>query len=102
MRKCFNSKHIQFIRIYFPSHKYIKVLLATEKLVEDVFDVRAFFSGFGFDPALMMPLKTARTVFCFEFDPVLLTTHDKDALEHFLIDTEWKVEMFMSYNLRSP
>ena len=92
LEKCFNSKHIQFIRIYFPSHKYIKVLLSTEKLVDDIFNVKLFFADNGFDPVLTMPLKTARTVFCFGFDPALLTTHDKDALKQLLIEAEWKVE----------
>ena len=92
LEKCFNSKRIPFIRIYFPSHKYIKVLLASEKLVENVFNEQALFSDHGFDPALTMPLKTARTVFCFGFDSVLLTTHDKDELMQLLIDAEWKVE----------
>ena len=92
LEKCFNSKHIQFIRIYFPSHKYVKILLATEKLVEDVFKARTFFNDKGFDPALTMSLKIARTVFCYGFDPALLTTHDKDALEQLLIDANWQVE----------
>ena len=92
LEKCFNSKHIQFIRIYFPSHKYVKILLATEKLVEDVFKARTFFNDKGFDPALTMPLKIARTVFCYGFDPALLTTHDKDAFKQLVIDANWQVE----------
>ena len=43
LEKCFNAKGIQLNRVYFPSHKYIKVLLASEKLVDDVFKHELFF-----------------------------------------------------------
>ena len=91
LEKCFTSKGIQVLRIYPCSYKYIKVLLATEKLVDDVFNAESFFCDNGFKPALTMPLKTARTVFCFGFDPALLGTHDNDSLKQLLIDASWKV-----------
>ena len=37
LEKCFTEKGLTFSRIYVPSHKFIKVLLASEDLVERVF-----------------------------------------------------------------
>ena len=81
LEKCFTSKKIHVQRIYFPSHKYIKVLLSSEKLVEEIFNVQSFFRDNGFDPTLTMQLKTARTVFCFGFNSDLHRTHDTDKLK---------------------
>ena len=69
LEKCFTTKGIAFLRIYVPSHKYIKVLLASEKLIDDKFNVRNYFSDNRFKPTLTMQLKTARTVFLFWVRP---------------------------------
>ena len=91
LEKCFTAKSIQITRVYFPSHKYIKVLLPSEKLVDDIFKHELFFTNIGFEPTLTMALKTARTVFCYGFDSVLLSTHDCEAIKQHLIDAEWMV-----------
>ena len=102
LEKCFTTKRIQFLRIYFPSHKYIKVLLSSEKLVKEIFNVQSFFHDSGFDPSLTMQLKTARTVFCFGFDTDLLRTHESEALKQLLIDAEWEVEtVYILQSMRS-
>ena len=38
-----------------------------------------------------MSLKTARTVFCYGFDPALLSTHDGDSIKQDLIANDWMV-----------
>ena len=91
LEKCFSTKGIQTLKVYAPSHKYIKVLLQSEKLVDDIFKHNLFFSNKGFQPALTMALKTARTIFCYGFDPNLLATHDAEAIKQHLIDADWKV-----------
>ena len=91
LEKCFSTKGIQVARVYFPSHKYVKVLLSSEKLVDDVFKHEIFFVSSGFQPSLTMALKTARTVFCYGFDPVLLSTYDNEAIKQNLIAEDWMV-----------
>ena len=91
LEKCLSAKGIQILRVYLPSHKYIKVLLSSEKLVDDIFKHESFFANSGFQPALTIALKTARTVFCYGFDSELLRTYDSDSIKQSLIDASWKV-----------
>ena len=43
LEKCLSTKGIQTLKVYPPSHKYIKVLLQSEKLVDDIFKHKFFF-----------------------------------------------------------
>ena len=91
LEKCFTEKGLTFSRIYVPSHKFIKVLLASEDLVERVFSNCEHFKSKGFDPCLTMQLRTARTVFCYGFDTSLLDACDSETIKTELIQANWGV-----------
>ena len=91
LERCFTEKGLMFSRIYSPSHKYIKVLLSSENVVEKVFEHREHFNSNGFQPNLSMQLRTARTVFCSGFDSSLLGACDAETIKQSLTDAEWEV-----------
>ena len=75
LEKCFTEKGLQFSRAYDPSHKYIKVLLSSEKVVDDIFIHKEYFTSKGFQPNLSMQLRSARTVFCYYTASITSRTH---------------------------
>ena len=91
LEKCFTEKGIVSSRIYTPSHKYIKVLLASEKVVENIFNHSDHFINKGFQPNLTIQLRTARTVFCYGFDATLLGACDSETIKQSLVDASWEV-----------
>ena len=91
LEKCFTEKGISYSRIYAPSFKYIKVMLASESIVEKVFSNCEHFTDKGFEPNLTMQLRTARTVFCYGFDTSLLEVCDCEAIKTELTQASWDV-----------
>ena len=67
------------------------MLLASESVVEKVFSNSENFSNKGFEPNLTMQLRTARTVFCYGFDPSLLDVCDAETIKNELTQANWGV-----------
>ena len=91
LERCFTEKGIMCSRVYSPSHKYVKVLLSSESVVDKVFDNKEHFNNNGFQPNLSMQLRTARTIFCYGFDTSLLGACDAETIKQALTDASWEV-----------
>ena len=89
-----NQHNIHTIRVYDPSRDSIKVLIPTEKDVNQVLLKIADFKEAGFEPRISMKLKAARTVYCHGFDPVLLGTYQPEQIAETLknLPEKWKVK----------
>ena len=86
-----NDLKIECTRYYTPSRDSLKVLFHSEKELNKVLKKKNNFIAAGFEPRLTMPLKAARTVFCYGFDPALLATYSASDIKEQLRQAEWDV-----------
>ena len=101
LEKCFTEKRLQFSKAYNPSHKYIKVLLSSEKVVDKIFSHNDYFISKAFQPNLPIQVRSSRTVFCYGFDTDLLRVCDAETIKQNLTDSDPSWEVSNVYVLQS-
>ena len=62
---------------YPPVWNSIKVIFPTDSEIDRVMENEEAFKSENFEPKMSLALKSCRTVFCTNFDPVLLQTYNK-------------------------
>ena len=70
-----NDLSIEISNIYNPSYNRIKVLFPNETQVNKTLNKYTELKNVGYEPRIPIPLKAARTVYCYGFDPTLLVTN---------------------------
>ena len=86
------DKGITTSHFYPPGWNSIKVIFPTDSEIDKVMENEESFKAENFEPKMSLSLKSCRTVFCTNFDPVLLQTYDKKYIKEILKEQKWKVK----------
>ena len=93
-----NELLIKTLNTYKLSHSSIKVLFLNEIQVNKTLDKYTELKNVGYEP---IPLKAARAVYCYAFDPTLLVTYPSpETIKTLLTDDGWKVREIIIMNSR--
>ena len=96
-----NALSIETLNVYKPSYSSIKVLFLNENQVNKALDKYNDLKNAGYEPRMPIPLKAARTVYCYAFDPALLVTYSTpDAIKSLLTTGGWKAREIIIMNSR--
>ena len=86
-----NALSIQTSRFYPPTHNSIKVLFPNETHLNKALDKYEALKNAGYEPRVPIALKATRTIFCYGFDPALLTTYSSpNEIKGILVAQGWK------------
>ncbi|CAL4163837.1 unnamed protein product [Meganyctiphanes norvegica] len=86
-----NQNRIQHSRLYTPSRESIKAIFINEADINKAIELTDTLKTAGFEPRISMALKTARTVYCFGFDPSLIAAYSQNNIEEILTTANWKI-----------
>ena len=89
LNQALDSIVVPVLRFYTPSRDSIKILLHSENEINKILDKAETLKGLGFEPRISLTLKSARTAYCFGFDPSLLQTFDADRIKSYMEDKHW-------------
>ena len=94
-----NDLSIETLNTYKPSHNSIKVLFPNENQANKALDKYTELKNAGYEPRIPIPLKTARTVYCYALDPSLLSTYSTpEILKSHLLSDGWKARDIVIMN----
>ena len=94
-----NALSIEIANIYTPSYNRIKVLFLNEAQVNKTLNKYTELKNVGYEPRITIPLKAARTVYCYAFDPTLLATYPlPQTIKEHLVNDGWKVREIIIMN----
>ena len=94
-----NELSIQISRHYNPSYNNIKVIFPNEIEVNKTLTKYTELKNVGYEPRIPIPLKAARTVYCYGFDPTLLVTYPlPQTIKEHLVSDGWKVREIIIMN----